>query len=257
MFNPLDLTNRHIVITGASNGIGRETAIYCSKLGAQISLIGRDENALLQTLNQLETHNGQDRKHNYYVKDLSDMDSIPDFFKEIVNKSGSVSDLVHCAGIQVTKSVRHINQDFFDNHMRVNLGSALSLVRGFRYKKHKTEKGRIVFVSSIAAFIGQPGNVAYAASKAGLLASTRALAMELLRDNIRVNAVAPALVATDMAERSKISMTEAQYQHMLDQHPMGIGEPVDIASAIAFLLSDASKWINGETLLIDGGYLCN
>ena len=81
--------------------------------------------------------------------------------------------------------------------------------------------------------------------------------MELLRDNIRVNCVAPALVETEMAQRTQESMTDAQYQHMLNQHPMGLGQPEDVANAVAFLLSDAAKWINAVTLPVEGGYLAN
>ncbi|MGL4474616.1 MAG: SDR family NAD(P)-dependent oxidoreductase, partial [Shewanella sp.] len=108
-----------------------------------------------------------------------------------------------------------------------------------------------------AGLIGQTGNTVYGASKAGLMSLTRGLSMELLRDNIRVNCVAPALVATDMAERTKASMTEAQFQHMVNQHPMGLGQPEDVANAVAFLLSDAAKWINAVTLPVEGGYLAN
>jgi NAD(P)-dependent dehydrogenase (short-subunit alcohol dehydrogenase family) len=112
-------------------------------------------------------------------------------------------------------------------------------------------------VASIAGLIGQPGNIVYGASKAAMIGATRGLAMELLRDNIRVNCVAPALVETAMAEKTRNSMTPAQFQYIVDQHPMGIGKPEDVANAIAFLLSDSARWVNAVCLPVEGGYLAN
>jgi len=141
--------------------------------------------------------------------------------------------------------------------MHINLASAMAICKGFRQRRDKSKAGAIVFVASIAGLIGQTGNVVYGSSKAGLMSLTRGLSMELLRDNIRVNCVAPALVDTEMARRTKQELNDAQYQYILDQHPMGIGKPEDVANAIAFLLSDAAQWINAVTLPVDGGYLAN
>ena len=118
-----------------------------------------------------------------------------------------------------------------------------------------TPGASLVLLSSVSALVGQASNVVYCASKGAVLAATRALAVELMRDGIRVNAVLPALVETEMADRFRATMTEAQWQGYVAQYPMGIGRPEDIANAVGFLLSDASRWINGIGLVVDGGVL--
>jgi len=113
----------------------------------------------------------------------------------------------------------------------------------------------MVLVSSIGGFLGQPGNVVYGASKAGLMSAARGLAMELLRDGIRVNSVAPAMIDTAMSRKAFAEMNESQVASILQRHPMGMGQPEDVAAPIAFLLSDASKWITGTNLTVDGGHM--
>ncbi|QYJ95774.1 SDR family NAD(P)-dependent oxidoreductase [Shewanella spartinae] len=250
--NPMDFSGKRVLVTGASAGIGKACAILFSQLGAKVILNGRNSKALEQTLTEL-SGNG----HVCAPFDMADTDKLTDWVKMLVKEHGYLDGFVHCAGIQITKPIRLFDQAFFDETMHVNLASAMAISKGFRLKRDRSKQGAIVFVSSIAGLIGQTGNTLYGASKAGLMSLTRGLAMELLRDNIRVNCVAPALVATEMATRTQESMTEAQFQHMLDQHPMGLGQPEDVANAVAFLLSDAAKWINAVTLPVEGGYLAN
>lgn len=248
--NPMDMSERTVLVTGASTGIGRAVAVLMAQLGARVILNGRNVERLNDTLQGLT---GQG--HIIAAHDLSDMNMIAPWMKALSQEHGLLNGVVHCAGIQITKPVRIVDEAFFDETMRTNLGSALALARGFRQKACKGSPAAMVFVSSIAGLIGQPGNAVYAASKGGLIAATRALAIEFLRDDIRVNAVAPALVDTEMAKKARDSMSAEQYQYMLDQHPMGIGQPEDVANAIAFLLSDASRWINAITLPVEGAYL--
>jgi NAD(P)-dependent dehydrogenase (short-subunit alcohol dehydrogenase family) len=250
--NPLDFSNKRVLITGASTGIGRACALLLSQLGAQLVLNGRNETALQETLSLLSGSG-----HITAPFDMINTDELCDWVKSLTKDHGYLDCFVHCAGVQITKPIRLFNQAFFDETMHVNLASAMAIAQGFRMKRNRSKQGSIVFVSSIAGLIGQTGNTVYGASKAGLMSLTRGLSMEFLRDNIRVNCVAPALVATDMATRTQQSMTDAQYQHMLNQHPMGVGEPSDVANAVAFLLSDAAKWINSVTLPVEGGYLAN
>ena len=248
----MQMHGQRVLVTGASAGIGRASAIMLADLGASVILHGRDRNRLEQTQKRLA-----DGQHHIVTQDLSDTDAIAPWLQTLRQEQGEIRGLVHCAGIQETKSIRAFDQAFFDHIMHTNLASALALAKGFRVKRDRKQAASIVLVSSIAGLIGQPANIVYGASKAALISATRGLAMELLRDNIRVNAVAPALVETEMAEKTRNSMTDAQYQHILDQHPMGIGQPEDVASAITFLLSDAARWINAVCLPVEGGYLAN
>ncbi|GGP38858.1 oxidoreductase [Shewanella algicola] len=252
IFNPMDFSGKRVLITGASAGIGRACAVLLAKLGATLILNGRDLVALEKTASSLEGCG-----HVCSPFDMADTDKLSDWVKSLVKEYGYIDGFVHCAGIQITKPIRVFDQAFFNETMHVNLASAMAIAKGFRLKRDRSKQGAIVFVSSIAGLIGQTGNTVYGASKAGLMSLTRGLSMELLRDNIRVNCVAPALVETEMAQRTQDSMTEAQYQHMLNQHPMGLGQPEDVANAVAFLLSDAAKWINAVTLPVEGGYLAN
>lgn len=248
----MNFHNKHIFITGASAGIGRETAILLSSLGAKLLITGRDEVALSKTLSMLEGSH-----HHLSVMDLSNTDALAPWVQQLIVEHGHFDGFVHCAGCQITKSIREFNANVFDQMMQTNLSSALAICRGFRYRRPRSVQGSIVFVSSISGLIGQTGNIIYGASKAGLMSATRGLAMELLRDNIRVNCVAPALVETEMVQKVRAEMTEAQFEAIESMHPMGIGQPIDVAHAIAFLLSDSSKWINAVTLPVDGGYLAN
>ena len=248
--NPFQLEGRLILVTGASTGIGRATAVTASRLGARVIANGRDEERLGETLTQLAGDG-----HVSAPCDLAETDALPGWVKQLADSYGPLDGLAHCAGIQMTRSVRQIDQAFFDAHMHVNLASALALARGIRQKGCRTKCAAICFVSSVAGYIGQPGNVAYAASKGGLISATQALAMEFVRDAIRVNCVAPALVDTEMTVRARRTLSQAQYDAILSLHPMGLGQPEDVANAIAFLLSDASRWITGTVLRVDGGYL--
>jgi len=248
----MDFKQKTVLITGASAGIGRATAILLAELGAKVILNGRNQAALDETKALMAQHG-----HIVSPFDMENIDGLPKWVLDLRKQHGNIDGFVHCAGIQTTKSIRIFDQAFFDQTMHTNLASALAIARGFRQKRDKTKQGAIVLVASIAGLIGQTGNIVYGASKAGLMSAARGLSMELLRDNIRVNCVAPALVETDMAQKTRDSMNDAQFQHILDQHPMGIGQPEDVANAIAFLLSDRARWINAVCLPVEGGYLAN
>ncbi len=248
--NPFDLSGRLVLVTGASTGIGRATAVALARLGARVIVNGRDDARIAETMAALEG-----KGHVAAARDLADADGLPAWIKQLAAEHGPFHGLAHCAGVQITKPVRAIDQAFLDRHLHVNLAAALGLARGFRQKSCHGERASMVFVSSVAAYIGQPGNVAYAASKGGLISAAQAMAMEFVRDGIRVNCVAPALVETEMAMRARKTLSQAQYDWIIEQHPMGLGQPEDVAHPIAFLLSDASRWITGTVLRVDGGYL--
>ncbi len=253
--HPFTLDGRHILVTGASAGIGRATAVLAARLGARVTLNGRDPARLAGTLALLAGEG-----HRTAPFDLADSDAVPGWVKAQAAAGGPFDGLAHCAGLQAGKPVRGVDRAFFDQILHANLLSALALARGFRQKgcHPGPEGGRwgaMVLVSSVAAEVGQPGNVVYSAAKGGLVSAVRGLAMEFLRDGIRVNGVAPAMVETPMMERFRQTTTAEQFAAIRAAHPMGFGQPEDVAAAIAFLLSDAGRWINGVTLPVDGGYL--
>ncbi len=250
MINPMDVSGRAFLVTGASSGIGRETAILLSQLGGRIVLVGRSEERLAQTAARLEGTG-----HCFRPFDLITVDEIPPWLKSITRETGLLHGLVHSAGIQTTLPIRFVKQAQIDEIMQINLNAALGLARAFRQKGVFHTGSSLVYLTSVSGLGGEPGKAIYSASKGALIAMGRSLAAELSRDGIRVNCVAPGLVQTEMLEHLAESLTPEQYAYIEAKHPLGVGTPRDVAQAIAFLLADTGRWITGTTLLVDGGYM--
>jgi 3-oxoacyl-[acyl-carrier protein] reductase len=249
LINPMDLTGKTILVTGASSGIGRETAIVLSKLGARVLLVARNEERLLQTK---ETLAGTD--HFAESFDLTILDGIPDWLSQLVQRVGKLDGLVHSAGIHVTQPARFLRDKDIRSIMEINVYAAMILAGAFQSKRVSQPNSSIVFLSSVMGVVGQPGVSAYAATKGAIIALTKSLALEIARNRIRVNCVVPAQVQTEMALSLESSLTETQIKRIEEMHPLGLGQPRDVALSIAFLLSDASSWITGSALTVDGGY---
>jgi NAD(P)-dependent dehydrogenase (short-subunit alcohol dehydrogenase family) len=247
--HPMDLTGCTVLLTGASSGIGRDTAILLSELNARLVLGARNRERLEQTLQSL---NGTG--HRIEDFDLASVDEIPTWIKKIAADSGPLHGLVHCAGIHSAHPLRILSAEKLEHVMRINVSSALMLAKGFRQKGCFVPGGSIVLLSSVAGLVGEPGVSAYAASKAAIAGLTRSLAMELAGQNIRVNCVAPGFVQTEMTDRLRESLSPEQFSAVEALHPLGLGTPRDVAHGIAFLLAATGRWITGSTLVIDGGY---
>lgn len=245
----MSLSGRTILITGASSGIGRATAILLSQLGARLILAGRNKERLDQTAGQLE---GAD--HRVEAFDLTGIDEVPRWIKGITSREGALDGLVHSAGMHVTRPLRFLSDETVQEVMSINFGAALALAKGLRQKGAYNAGASIVFLSSVMGLVGQPGVSVYAASKGAIVAVTKSLALELARDGLRVNCVAPAQVKTEMAEAMQETLSAEQIAAIEAMHPLGIGTPLDVAYAIAFLLADTGRWITGTTLVVDGGY---
>ena len=246
--NPFALEGKTVLITGASSGIGRSTAIECSKLGARVIITARNEERLSQTLDLLEGTG-----HEMRICDLSKSQSILD----LVTNLPEINGLVNNAGYTKTLPVSFIDEISFMDLFQVDTLAPILLLR-FLLKKKKLCKGAsVVFTSSISG-IGRvaPGNSMYASCKGAISAFVRGAAKELAHKSIRVNAVCPAMVDTGILSSGMI--TEEQLVQEVANYPLKrYGRPEDIAYAIIYLLSDASSWVTGTNMLIDGGRSLN
>jgi NAD(P)-dependent dehydrogenase (short-subunit alcohol dehydrogenase family) len=246
----LDLGGRRVLVSGASSGIGRAVAIMLSSLGADIVLCGRDEKRLEATRDAMTEGN-----HLMAPFDLAEnLGEIPAWLKSITVEHGPLNGLVHCAGIESTIPVRQVDPESLENVFRINTKAALLLARGLCHKKSFRLPCSIVFISSVMAMTGRPAKSIYSASKGALNAMARSLSVELARKSIRVNTICPGQVQTEMDEAMRQRLGGKLYEQIVEAHPLGLGKPEDVASCVAFLLSDMSRWITGTSLVVDGGY---
>ena len=241
------LDDKRIVITGAASGIGRETAITASKLGATIIMVDMSETGLKETYSNLMHGN-----HSYYTADLTNIDYIADMVNMIVEKNGLLNGFVHCAGISSRTPLNVLTKEKFAKVMNVNFYSFVELVRQICKKKHFVDGGSVVAMSSISSLRGYKAKSEYCVSKAAVDAFIRCIALELAERHIRINSVMPSAVNTPMATRAHEMNTLLGITEI--EAPLGIVEPYEVANTIVFLLSDATKTITGTSILIDGGY---
>jgi NAD(P)-dependent dehydrogenase (short-subunit alcohol dehydrogenase family) len=247
--NPMDLTGRTIMVTGASSGIGRATAVALGQLGARLVLVGRNHDKLAETQALLQAGS-----HAVEPFDLTRTDDLPDWMKGVAEKIGPINGLAHCAGAQLLLPLRMVKTKHVEDLLRINVVSSIMLAKSFRQKGVAGPGGGIVFVSSVMGEVGAAGRSVYCASKSALHSLTRSLALELAHDGIRVNCVAPGAVETEMVAGMKDALGEARLNEVVEQHPLGVGRPRDVALAIAFLLADTGRWITGSIQYVDGGY---
>ncbi len=245
-----DLDHKNIIVTGASSGIGRQCAITFSQLGANVILIARNKERLKDAFNKLEKGN-----HLIISQDITEYNKLEEVANTAVDKVGKISGFVHSAGIEMTLPLRSMNPSYYEKIFAINIISGFELARIISKKKYLNEKGaNFVFVSSVMGILGQAGKVGYCSSKGALISGVRAIALELVKKNIRANCILPGAVETEMSNKMFENLPEESKKSILGMHPLGLGKPEDIANACAFLLSDAARWITGTNLIIDGGY---
>ena len=244
------LKDKVILVTGASSGLGKQTAIFFSQQGAKVIITGRNQERLAETLSNL-----QGDKHFSFCANLDSPNDIEQLIKSIVNETGPLDGVVHCAGVMQTMPLKVLKESNFDEIFSANVKSAQFLAKSISRKGRFNPQGfSLIFLSSVAAVCGEPANSVYAASKAALQGLSKSLALELARLNIRVNCIAPGLIETDMVKKFGLLLTDEQNKAIADKHPLGLGTPEDVAYAAAFLTSDMSRWVTGTTLYVDGGY---
>lgn len=251
MINPMDLTGKHILITGASSGIGKATAIYLSKLGAKLTLVARNQEKLSGTLKLLEGEG-----HDIYPFDLKLVNLIEDLINKIVDNSGALDGLVHCAGIATMRPLRMTKPDFLHDIMLINYYSFVELIRCASKKDKYKEGASFIGMSSVASKYGDKSKLGYCSSKAAMDAAVRCMAKELAYKKIRVNTVVAGFIKTEMYEEYIDTVGEEAVDINISANQyLGIGDTKDIANAMAYLLSDISKIITGTGLVVDGGVL--
>ncbi len=255
--NRFSLLNKVIVITGASSGIGKICALECARMGAKIILIGRDTERLNEVQNEICELSEETIKENFliYSIDLSDnLKDLSGIIEDAVSKLGKIHGFIHAAGIEKTLPISAMKDSDYENIFKVNAISGFELAKIVSKKKYISEKASFVFISSITAVIGRSGVVAYAASKGALVAGAKSMALELANKNINVNCISPGTILTPMMVKYLESIPTEEKDKRKEGFPLGLGDPLDVANASIFLLSDASKWITGQNLIVDGGY---
>ncbi len=192
--------------------------------------------------------------HSYFCFDLNNLDRIKDFINEVVARNGKFDGLVHAAGIEKTSPSKLLLPSDYEEIIRTNTLSGFELTRNIMSAKHFNTNGSIIFLASISALIGRNGLAAYAASKGAIISAVKVYALELSNRNIRVNAISPGTILTPMMRGSLSNMTEEAYKNRIEGFPLGLGSETDISNAVIYLLSNASRWITGQNIVIDGGY---
>jgi NAD(P)-dependent dehydrogenase (short-subunit alcohol dehydrogenase family) len=250
MKNPLELSGRRILVTGGSSGLGRQTAIILSSLGARIKLVGRDESRLRCVFEELEPN-----KHSWEAFDLAqNVEMIPEWMRQDADEHGPWYGIVHSAGIEKTIPARLVSGDDYDEVMAINTKCGYFLAKGFSQKGCYIPGGGMVFFASVASLCGRKGLSLYSASKGGIVSMVRSMAVEFAPKKIRVNAISPGHVNTNMGDELKKKMSPKQYDAIIDEHPLGLGQPDDVAYAVAYLLAGTGRWITGTNLVVDGGF---
>ena len=245
LYNPFSLAGKTVLVTGASSGIGRETALVCGRMGASVVITGRNRERLQDTYDQLTASVKEQ-----HPADLTSLEDIENLVKALPPLDGAVL----CAGNSTTLPLQFGTRDKFDDMFNVNFFAPVELLR-LLYKKKVLNKGAsVVLIASIGGTHSfMPGNGIYGASKAALNSVMKYAAREYASRRIRVNSICPGMVDTPLIHRGTI--TEEQLAEDAKRYPLGrYGQPEDIAHGAVYLLSDASSWLTGHDLVIDGGF---
>ncbi len=243
-FNPFSLKGKTILVTGASSGIGRETAIVCSKMGARVVITGRNEERLQATLLQLSGTGNL-----AIVADITIQDQIDG----LVDNCPELNGIVHCAGVGDRTLLKMVREKDIERVMNANFKAPVLLQRALLKKKKVKTEASIVFIASRAPFAPTIGNGIYAASKGAMIAYAKVLGLEVANQLIRVNCICPAMVWTELVQRDA-EINGVDYHELEKSYPLKrYGQPNDIANLAIYLLSDASSWMTGSCIDITGG----
>ncbi|MDC0701477.1 3-oxoacyl-[acyl-carrier-protein] reductase [Priestia sp. AB] len=242
------LQGKVAVVTGASRGIGRAVAIELGKLGAKVVVnYSGSEAKALEVVDEIK---GLGTDAIAVQANVAESDSVQAMIKEAISTFGSVDILVNNAGITRDNLLMRMKEDEWDDVINTNLKGVFLCTKAVTRQMMKQRAGRIINISSIVGVSGNAGQANYVAAKSGVIGLTKTTAKELASRNITVNVVAPGFIATDMTDK----LNEEVQAEMLKQIPLAsFGQPEDVANAVAFLASDASRYITGQTIHVDGG----
>lgn len=237
------------LVTGASSGLGMAVAQNLTKKGHFVIGLGRDWQKVNESLVDVETS-----KWHREIFDLRNTENIESLFQDLITRFGKLDGLIHCAGVEETLPITLYSPGKVKELYEINVFAAHELVRVFSKKINSNDNSSIVVLSSVMGVLGQFGKTGYCATKAALLGLVKASALEFSKRRIRVNAVLPGVVDTPMTKNLFIKLDKEAKDQILNMHPLGFGEPSDVAHLVGFLLSPESKWITGQNFIIDGGY---
>lgn len=247
MHNPFSLKGKTILVTGASSGIGRGIAVECSKMGAIVIITGRNSERLHETYNLLEGEG-----HAQIIADLSKKENIENLIEQCPQLNGCVNN----AGIPKLSTIKFIKYESLKEIIDINTIAPIILTSSLVKKKKLIKGASVVFISSISGvIISTLGESTYSASKGAINGFVKGAAIDLASQGIRVNSVNPGLIRTNILELANEIFSDEQIQEKLKQYPLRrIGQPEDVAYATIYLLSDASSWVTGSNIVIDGGF---
>ncbi len=247
----INLDNKHALITGGTSGIGLAIAQLFVERGAHVTIIGTNPEKGENALKLLCEHRAsEEQKITFEKLDVSCHKSVKEALETVVAHMGGIEILVNCAGVTRDNLLMKMNESDWDRVLDINLKSLYNLCHGLVRPMMKARRGKIINISSVIGLMGNPGQVNYSASKAGMIGFTQSLAKELAPRGINVNCIAPGMIATEMTDK----LTDEQKKGILDKIPMKrMGSPRDIANAALFLASDLSDYMTGEVFAVDGG----
>lgn len=249
--NPFSLDGKTILVTGASSGIGRGIAIACAQMGGILILNGRNEEQLKETMSMLEG-----KGHQIMVGDLARQEDL----QRMADTLPELQGWVNSAGIPKVCPIKHFNREDVEEIFNVNITSTMLLLSMLVRKKKLKRGASVVLISAVTgAFVGSKGDTSYCATKGAVNGFMKGAALELAPQGIRINSINPGLVPTNILNlANNIAGEEHHTEIMLERYPLKrLGTPEDIGNGAVYLLSDASSWITGTNLVIDGGYLLN
>ncbi len=239
--------NQTVVVTGASRGIGKTVALSFADSGANVALLSRTLNDLVELENEITADGGSAIS---ISTDVSNLDSFQSAVKQIIDKFGNVDILVNNAGITRDNLMLRLKPEDWDLVMNINLKGCFNGIKSVTKPMMKTRKGRVINITSVVGLTGNAGQANYSASKAGILGLTKSAAKELASRNITVNAVAPGYIETEMTA----ALSEEVKNKYIENIPLNrLGTPQNVADLVMFLASDNADYITGQVVTVDGG----